>query len=80
MKSKKMQKQATWMPIESAPIDGLVILVYDSFTTVEGLPVVAWCDAGASWHCAQNDEVIYPTHWMPIPEVPHKKNCKNENR
>ncbi len=56
-----------WQPIETAPKDDSVILVYDG----AGMHV-AWI----GW--TENEKPVYfddnvairPTHWMPLPEPP----------
>lgn len=57
-----------WRPIETAPKDGTLFLVWAS--SYEGLPAMyslcAWQpDAG---FCI--DELRTPSHWMPLPEPP----------
>src|SRR5690606_22522039 len=60
-----------WMPIESAPKDGTLILAYQESSG--GTGVVSWANSpgdgvwlidayGAGW--------MYPTHWMPLPQPP----------
>lgn len=73
---------STWQPIETAPRDGRLILVFDRRT---GSPragcrrgrgsMVAWYDLG-SWQSHELDSpwggsyCPTPTHWMPLPEPP----------
>lgn len=59
-----------WMPIESAPKDGGVILVAE----YGDVKMAEWSRTFSYWlgpYDASGDpEVMYPTHWMPIPEPP----------
>jgi hypothetical protein len=60
-----------WKPIESAPTDGTLILVWCA--SRDGLPgMYSLCryhpNAG---FCV--DELRYPTYWMELPEAPLKK-------
>lgn len=59
-----------WEPIESAPKDSTVVLLWaESY-----YPVIGWYDAGKrSWQDVWEHEwrrPKQPTHWMPIPEPP----------
>lgn len=58
-----------WQPIETAPTKGL-ILAWDG----EEVHIAEWHPAlifGGDWYIAE-DEVIDPTHWMPLPAPPHE--------
>lgn len=56
-----------WQPIETAPKDGTLVLVWD-----EDTPITASWDEGFGW--CDNVRGTYwgfsPTHWMPLPEPP----------
>ncbi len=68
-----------WQPIETAPKDGTRVLVVSEMrgTTYAGpmprrLMIAAWIQTHAWkphgwWSDGGN---VYPTHWMPLPELP----------
>ena len=65
-----------WQPIETAPKDGTWILVYKPFN-LYGFDdsewyvdkyIVRWADE--CWNISMDDIVVYPTHWMPLPNPP----------
>lgn len=70
-----------WQPIETAPKDGLKVLVYDESY---GLPQKAWFGKdrndetyegwlfgdGDDYSCGMYFTPINPTHWMPLPKPP----------
>jgi hypothetical protein len=59
-----------WMPIEAAPRDGTIILVYEPgfFQTA------AWeaNEFKAGWTNASGSWLGDVTYWMPLPEPPHE--------
>lgn len=63
---------STWQPIETAPKDGRLLLVFDRSGRGS---MVAWYDLG-SWQSHELDSpwggnyCPTPTHWMPLPEPP----------
>lgn len=67
---------AKWQPIETAPKDGTLILIYEKGGRIQ---VAKWLldGPGYCW-CVQLTQVLsgdtYPTtdvtHWMPLPEPP----------
>ncbi len=70
-----------WRPIETAPRDGTVILLYDN------VPVVGqWVRHRAYAHCwawmmkplpkADLLIALEPTHWMPLPTAPEPSPIK----
>lgn len=64
-----------WQPIESAPKDGTMILIYSygNMAVVFADPdnEFAWTmDDGHDYHLCTRRNMQYPTHWMPLPEKP----------
>ena len=60
-----------WQPIETAPKDGISILVALSRHN-ESITTVYW-DSYWSLNIAGSyaeDDEVEPTHWMPLPEPP----------
>jgi hypothetical protein len=59
-----------WRPIETAPRDGTLILVYAT-AGQHGLPelysLCSWHEQAGFCIC----ELRKPTHWMPLPKPPH---------
>lgn len=56
------------LPIESAPKDGTVIDVFSS--KIGRITNAYWHDYDECWaDDFQNYDVIYITHWLPIPQV-----------
>ena len=77
----------TWQPIETAPKDGSHFLVAEAISVYD-IPCIGyycqrfnrfeyWVDS--DWYdvegygCAAPNELSTPTHWMPLPELPKKK-------
>lgn len=56
-----------WLPIESAPLNGVEILV-----AFRGLTRIAFWDTarGCIWSVWPGRERVHPTHWMPLPPPP----------
>lgn len=64
---------SSWQPIATAPKDGTFILAYWSeeeypHEFVSRHDVVEWM--GGCWCMSDGDDVIDPTHWMPLPPAP----------
>lgn len=68
-----------WRPIEEAPMDGTVLLLFSRY---EGVILARWCNYGYAWDWyADADGAAYdnggnhvtvtaPTHFMPLPPPP----------
>ena len=57
-----------WQPIETAPMTGDEVLVWDRAGRI--YEVARWeCDR---WRSGLDDEHVQPTHWMPLPPPPGK--------
>ena len=74
-----------WQPIETAPKDGTRVLIYDGVAIKSGM-FVQWFHYflqekqegwGTNWdnEFQAPDEVMYPTHWMPLPAPPLPDNA-----
>lgn len=58
----------SWQPIETAPKDVTVILVYDYMPGSLAYRICYWDEK--YWKDYSSGLVIRPTHWMPLPEPP----------
>lgn len=63
-------------PIETAPKDGTIILVFNdnqwifaSWSKASHVPLYGFTDYHAH-HDPENVSLIRPTHWAPLPEYP----------
>lgn len=65
----RLTSAVTWMPIDTAPRDGTLVMVY-----VKSKIGDTWIDVGRytggkhKW--LSGSDVIYPTHWQPLPQPP----------
>jgi len=66
-----------WQPIETAPKDGTVIIVYGKFPYKVNVQTVFYQTAAwesdefkAGWTNASSSWLADVTHWMPLPEPP----------
>jgi hypothetical protein len=60
-----------WQPIETAPKDGRMILVWRD----SGVHLMRWKAIGEhgfwdEWHVKLKHLSSHPTHWMPLPDPP----------
>lgn len=62
----------TWQPIETAPKDGSVVLVYDAdLAKLYRVQTAFWNDHLSNWQvCDDDSDDVDPTHWMPLPKPP----------
>jgi len=68
-----------WQPIETAPMDGEVVLLYKPDEQRSGDYIAAgyWGDwpaqgrDGQCWIACSGGPLAPPTHWMPRPNPPH---------
>ena len=66
-----------WQAIETAPKDGIAVLLYRP-----GMQFVGYWGGNFGWVInAPGLPIIYPlpTHWMPLPEMP-KKEGENDGK
>lgn len=62
-----------WQPIETAPKDGTIVLVYAKET--QEYAIVFWNRYYREWNqrSMEEEELESPTHWMPLPEAPEEE-------
>ena len=64
----------TWQPIETAPKDGMPVLMYHpGWEEGERIIVLAWAKLCEAWMEPTDTESRYfnpGTHWMPLPDPP----------
>jgi len=66
-----MSETREWMPIETAPRDGRIILVsFPDPSRLHGQFVAYWCDECDEWKFHVAGVVRGATHWMPLPQPP----------
>ena len=63
-----------WQPIETAPMDGTEVLIFQRIERRDGEPWLVYAAANWTGHC-WDDRVDMPpspapTHWMPLPAPP----------
>ena len=64
-------KLPEWLPIESAPKDGIDIWLYDRQWSPD--PQIGyWCYHLGSW-LSDSGSKLNPTRWQPLPEPPKPK-------
>lgn len=62
----------SWQPIETAPRDGTIILLYEpsEFDLPEQFVFGEWSGTGFVESFNHEYAIISPSHWMPKPEAP----------
>lgn len=68
-----------WQPIESAPKDGTYVLignpkweaVWQAYWETE-VPLRNWHKEGWQRFNSRGQGLLFPTHWMPLPDAPKK--------
>lgn len=59
-----------WRPIETAPVDGTHVLVWDGYVVLaHSSDPEHWYESDSS-DPVSGSERVHPTHWMPLPEPP----------
>ena len=65
-----------WQPMESAPTDlETDILLFD-----EEIFLGSWSISGQCWCGEGTDDIVEPSHWMPLPEPPNMRTIKIDTR
>ena len=62
-----------WQPIESAPKDGTIVMIYWPTMSIHQYPTCAFNHGDEyGWELVSNRDYgeVFPTHWMPLPEPP----------
>lgn len=61
-----------WMPIETAPKDGTVILIMKDNTKIAS---ACWSETlnDGSWSFTATFQTMKPTHWQPLPPLPSEE-------
>jgi hypothetical protein len=72
-----------WQPIESAPRDGTLVLLWAPDYREDAPSLGSWCERVGAWDADSgtmedgpawsNDACSGPTHWMPLPAPPTTK-------
>ena len=84
--------QSDWMPMETAPKDGSIVLGFFPNMWLPGgdyrfpdrrwgMGSVRWDgseDSGFYWSLLDGDSVGDPTHWMPLPDPPESEGENDE--
>lgn len=69
-----MPTEPEWQPIETAPRDGTLVLLYVGRFAVDGFYLLHWepkAGAAGAWVDDSGRGLVgEPTHWMSLPEPP----------
>ena len=60
----------TWQPIETAPWNGLPVLLWKSNTQEHYVAARVHGANGPGWCTPDGHEIFKATHWMPLPDPP----------
>ena len=71
---RKLESQATWQPIETAPKDGTRVLLADSSVAADGYFDYLLNKGNGSWVWPYVKRE--PTHWKSMPEFPKQEKEK----
>lgn len=79
----KLFPRLDWQPIETAPKDGTLILIYEKVTPrgadVDFRVWITYWHSDGEWRsatCANSVETFEPNYWMPLPKPPIPKEGK----
>ena len=62
-----------WQPIETAPKDGEVVMLYWPTMSITAYPATGFNhgdEYGWTLNSWRDYGEVYPTHWMPLPPAP----------
>lgn len=60
-----------WMPIETAPKDGTLVLIVTAHASpISGYFAAYWSTEWEMWRFHNEGFVRDPTHWVPLPPPP----------
>jgi hypothetical protein len=72
-----MSTKPQWKPIETAPLDSLILICYDyhysNGSSTQHIQTSYWSNSVKSWNNLAlliRKGVIATTHWMPLPKPP----------
>ncbi len=65
--ARELAGMCQWRPIETAPRDGIRILIYCGCTGVE---IGAYSVVGKEQWLSEDNCTRYPSHWLPLPAAP----------
>lgn len=63
---------AEWQPIETAP-EAIYVMLWTPHGMCVGTGTKDPARDRMDWWCRQDQEIVYPTHWMPLPGPPAAK-------
>ena len=78
MNKKTKALKHSWQPMESAPKDGMTVLVAGFSSYGDRLTcatLASWSREGNRWGKADGGVWLEPTHWMPLPDARDALEC-----